>query len=76
MAIRLAKLVAVLGCLAFARASGPRADHSTIFMPRAKGRRLRASSRLVRFPAFAQPASAGEARSEKVMLKQNARDRF
>jgi hypothetical protein len=26
-----------------------------------------------RFPAFAKPASAGEARSEKIMLKQKAR---
>jgi hypothetical protein len=26
-----------------------------------------------RFPAFAKPASAGEARSEKIMLKEEAR---
>jgi hypothetical protein len=29
-----------------------------------------------RFPAFAKPASAAEGRSEKIMLKQNARARF
>jgi hypothetical protein len=27
-----------------------------------------------RFPAFAKPASAGEARSEKIMRKQNVRE--
>jgi hypothetical protein len=29
-----------------------------------------------RFPAFAKPASAGEGRSEKIMLNQNARAGF